>query len=191
MESNKQQQNDDYVVLQEEMEFDDLIYSMLIITSSDEEEETKKFGGSKKGKSPNKKSDFVEAYNRVVRNFNGRDSVYNEQDFEQRFRMPRAVFNRLNDALMGTHPFIHYKDATKKKGIYPLVKLVALLRFLAYGDAYDREDENLGISESALKPSYCAGLHEASNPALWSPLLESISQCGHQRWPFCSWGYFL
>jgi Plant transposon protein len=52
---------------------------------------------------------------------------------------------------MGQHPFSHYEDATKKPGIFPLVKLVGCFRFLAFGDAYDREDENLHISESSLR----------------------------------------
>jgi Plant transposon protein len=83
--------------------------------------------------------------------FNGRESIYSEVDFERRFRTPRAVLNRIYDAVMGQHPFIHYEDATKKKGIYPLVKLVACFRYLAYGDAYDQEDENLDLSGSALR----------------------------------------
>ena len=52
---------------------------------------------------------------------------------------------------MGKDPFIHKKDATKKLGIFPLVKLVGCFRFLAYGDAFDREDENLEIGESTLR----------------------------------------
>jgi hypothetical protein len=80
------------------------------------------------------------------------DSVYNKQDFERRFRVPREVFNRIHDKLMGEHPFIHYEDATKKKGTYPLVKLVACFRYIAYSYAYNQEDENLCVSKSALKP---------------------------------------
>ena len=40
----------------------------------------------------------------------------------------------------------------KKNGIYPLVKLVACFRYLSYGGALDREDENLQIGESTLNP---------------------------------------
>ena len=35
-------------------------------------------------------------------------------------------------------------------GIFPLVKLTACFRYLAYGDAKDREDENLRVGESTL-----------------------------------------
>ena len=52
---------------------------------------------------------------------------------------------------MGQDPFIHKKDATKKMGIFPLVKLVGCFRFIAYGDAYDRDDENLDIGKSSLR----------------------------------------
>jgi Plant transposon protein len=137
-------------ILYEEMEFDDVLCSMIMDTSSDEEEES--FSKVKKEKSPNKKRDFAAAYHQVVKNyFNGRESVYSEEDFERRFRVPRTVFNVINDRLMGTHPFIQYTDATKKKGIFPLVKLVGCFRYLAYGDAFDREDENLHMSGSTLR----------------------------------------
>ena len=91
-------------------------------------------------------------YARVVRNyFSGAESVYNDTDFERRFRMSRRLFNRIHDTVMGIDPFVQKYDAARKPGIHPLVKLVGCLRFLAYGDAYDREDENLSIGETTLK----------------------------------------
>jgi hypothetical protein len=60
-------------------------------------------------------------------------------------------FFKIHDAIMGQDPFILKEDVTGKKGIHLLVKLVGCLRYLAYGDAFDREDENLGMSESALQ----------------------------------------
>ena len=78
------------------------------------------------------------------------DSVYSEADFERRFRMRRAVFNAIEDAVMGSDPFVQKTDVLGKQGIHLLVKLVACLRYLAYGDAYDREDENLRIAQSTL-----------------------------------------
>ena len=50
---------------------------------------------------------------------------------------------------MGKGPFIRKMDASKKLGIHPLVKLVACFRFLGYGDAYDRMDEYVQLSESS------------------------------------------
>jgi Plant transposon protein len=138
--------DDDIHILQEEMDFDDLLMAAIFDSSSDEE------GTARRTlKTPNKQRDFKAANDLLVAHyFSGRESLYNEADFERRFRMPRSVFQRIHDASMGTDPFIHKEDATKKLGLYPLVKLVACLRHLAYGDAYDREDENLQISETAL-----------------------------------------
>jgi Plant transposon protein len=138
--------DDDIHILQEEMDFDDDLMVAMFDSSSDEESK-----GRRPLKTPNKQRDFKAANDLLVTHyFSGRESLYNESDFERRFRMPRTVFQRIHDALMGTDPFIHKEDATKKLGLYPLVKLVACLRHLAYGDAYDREDENLQISETAL-----------------------------------------
>ena len=78
--------------------------------------------------------------------------MYSEADFERPFQVPLSVFNRVHDACMGEHPFIHYQDAAKKMGVFPLVKLVGCFRYLAYGDAVDRDDENLQIGESTLNP---------------------------------------
>jgi Plant transposon protein len=138
--------DEDIHILQEEMDFDNDIMEAMFDLSSDEDELA-----IRPMKSPNKPRDFKLANDLLVTHyFSGRESLYNEADFERRFRMPRAVFNRIRDAVMGTDPFVHKEDATKKLGLYPLVKLVACLRHLAYGDAYDREDENLQISETAL-----------------------------------------
>ena len=124
---------------------DEIVNAMLFNSSSDEEASTR-------DKAPNKKRDFAAAYTRVVAHyFNGRESVYNEVDFERRFRCPRPVFNRIHDALMNKEPFIHKEDATKKLGIHPLVKLVGCFRFIAYGDSYDRDDENLSIAGSIMR----------------------------------------
>ena len=134
-----------------EMEEMDRAAEGAIFSSSSDEEES--FARSnREGKSPNKKREFLAAYHKVVGDyFNGRDSKYDEKDFERRFRCPRSVFNRIHDAVMGSSIFVHRKDATGKLGIFPLVKLVGCFRYLAYGDAFDREDENLQIGESTLQ----------------------------------------
>jgi Plant transposon protein len=136
---------DDIHILQEEMDVDNDMMEAMFYSSSDDDEQRKG------DKSPNKARDFKLANDLLVKHyFSGRESVYNEEDFERRFRMPRSVFKRIHDALMGRDPFVHYEDASKKLGVYPLVKLVACLRHLAYGDSYDREDENLQIGETTL-----------------------------------------
>ena len=139
-------------ILQQEMEIDDFMTSLVCDDSSSEEDDEAKRKGSRKGKAPNKDRDFHGAYMKVIKHyFNGRNSTYDERDFERRFRCPRTVFNRIHDAMMGQDPFLHYQDATGKLGVYPLVKLVGCFRYIAYGDAYDREDENLEMGESTLE----------------------------------------
>ena len=85
--------------------------------------------------------------------FNGPDSVYDEADFERRFRMPKSVFNRMEAALMGTDPFTQKRDIVGRLGMHPLVKLlVVCFRCVACGDAHDREDENPRIAQGTLNP---------------------------------------
>jgi hypothetical protein len=77
-------------------------------------------------------------------------------DFERRFCMPRSVFNRIHEALVQEEvdPFVQkYCSLTKKPGISPLCHLVACLRKICYGDADDREDEYLQLSETSMNES--------------------------------------
>ena len=146
--------DDDYQMFLDDMEFDDTVIEILMMDESSDEElsQSSTWGGSKKGKSANKKRDFQGAYTRLVRQyFSGRESVYDEKDFSRRFRVSRDIFVRIHDSLMGKDPFIQKHDATGKLGIHPLVKIVGCFRFLGYGDAKDHYDEHLEISESALQ----------------------------------------
>ena len=119
----------------DEMETDEITSNVLFDSSSSDEEEGK---SNRTGKSPNKERNFAMAYqHQIAFYFSGRESIYSKSDFERRFRCPRTVWNRIYDAMMGKDPFVHYVDASKKPGIYPLVKLVACFRYLAYGDALD------------------------------------------------------
>jgi hypothetical protein len=112
------------------------------------------WGGSHPGKSPNKDRDFAGAYDRLITDyFSGEDSVYDEQDFERRFRMPRSIFEKVHDGIMGRGSFIQREDCTGKPGIHPLCRLTAVLRMIAYGECADREDEYLRISESVTSES--------------------------------------
>ena len=72
------------VFLEEEMEMDELAQSIAFDSSSDEDE-PRQWGGSKKGRAPNKARDFLGAAAQLESYFNGRDSVCNEADFERRF----------------------------------------------------------------------------------------------------------
>jgi Plant transposon protein len=135
-----------------------VLASAMTIAMEPESSPEQQWGGSKKGKARNKERDFAAAYHRLVQQyFSGTESVYNEVDFARRFRMPRTVFNRVWENLNGKAPFQQYHDCvTKRAGIHPLVRFVACLRKLSYGDCSDRNDEKYEISESTLDTSFKA-----------------------------------
>jgi hypothetical protein len=125
-------------------------YMMIV----DEEDEVNTWGGSKKGKAPNKKRNFEESYNNLIRDyFNEDQSVYNEADFTRRFRVSRNIFHRIYNKILNKGMFQQRKDAIGKPGIHPLVRVVACMRHLAYGDSFDGTDEYLRLSESSMSDS--------------------------------------
>jgi hypothetical protein len=68
--------------------------------------------------------------------------------------MPRAVFNRIKEAIIGKGLFCKkVANFSGKKGIHPLVRLTACIRRLAYGDSADLDDENLYMAESTINMS--------------------------------------
>ena len=72
---------------------DEEILQILIdeLMDSDSDEEVQ-WGGSRKGKAPNKNRDFAKAYADLVADyFSGQDSVYDERDFRRHFRVSRTV----------------------------------------------------------------------------------------------------
>jgi len=120
--------------------------------SSDEE---RQWGGSLPGKAPNKTRNFELAKETLIRQyFSGDQSTFDEEDFERRFRMPRSVFVKVKDAVIGEPPFIQTADGFGKPGIDPLVRLTACLRKLAYGTASDAMDEKFEMSESVLNRDF-------------------------------------
>lgn len=140
-------------VLVQEQEIDDGIIEVVLLgalldDSSDEDEST--WGGSRPGKSPNKERDFAGAYEQLTRDyFSGEESIYDEQDFNRRFRMPRSVFDKINNGINGRGSFKQSYNCTGKAGIHPLCRLTAVLRMIAYGDAADRQDEYMHLSETS------------------------------------------
>jgi len=101
------------LLLQQEMDVDDDMQAMVFDSSSDEEAAKKK----SYDKAPNKARNFLAAHEQTIKfYFSGRDSVYSEADFERRFRMPRSVFNRIHDVLMGFEPFVQKKGCDQQIG---------------------------------------------------------------------------
>lgn len=168
------------------------------------------WGGSPLGKSPNKKRDFVGAHQRIVEQyFKGEDSVYDEIDFERRFRMPRKVFSLLWEQVQGVFPFVQQvQHIPQTPGISPLVRFCACLRKLCYGDSSDREDEKFEISETSVNNSFkemcriiktkfageylnrCPTANEVKramniNKKRGFPGLFASWDCKHFRWNLC------
>jgi hypothetical protein len=130
---------------------------LMMDTLEDSDEFEREWGtGSRPGKAKNKARDFKGAYERMFKNYFSTDPppVYNETDFERRFRMPRAVFNRIKEKIIRKGLFCKkVANFSGKKGIHPLVRLTACIRRLAYGDSADRDDENLDMAESTINMS--------------------------------------
>jgi hypothetical protein len=140
--------------LEEEKEQDEILDMLVDDLASSSDEEPSHWGGSTTGKAKNKDRNFFDAYSKLIKDyFNGTDSIYDESDFERRFRMPRSVFNELFDAINGHGSFKQRRDCVGKQGIHPLVRTVACLRHICYGGAYDREDENMRMGEETLRLS--------------------------------------
>lgn len=116
---------------------------------NNEDENMIKWGGSKPGKTLNKDRDFLSAYNQLKKDyFDGKGSIYSEKDFEVRFRLKRSIFVKVYHKVEGNIPFTYRENALGKWVIHPLVRTTASLRGLAYGDAYDREDENMRLAKT-------------------------------------------
>ena len=74
----------------------------LFFNSDDEEEDDER-----KIRVQDKKRDFDAAYNHIqLQYFNGVESIYTEADFENRFRVPRSIFQRIYTTIHGNGLFV-------------------------------------------------------------------------------------
>jgi len=129
----------------------DLVLEDLLFSDTDDTI-VRPWGGSPKGRRPNKKRDFVGAYHRLHRMYFDADaSTYDEKDFERRYRMPRDVFNVIYGAVEGEGRFVWKRNpVTKEMQIHPLNRVTAALRILGYGTPGDKEDEFIEMGESTI-----------------------------------------
>jgi Plant transposon protein len=119
-------------------------------------------GGSRRGKAANKGHDFAAGNRRSMLDYfwpanQQRDSsdskvpVYNELDFERRFRMPRSVFDKACVGVVRDSSYLRRglkPDAVGKMGASPLQKVVAALRQLSLGVGADAVDEYTRLGET-------------------------------------------
>jgi len=71
---------------------------------------------------------------------NGEPPVYDEGDFEHRFRVLCRVFLRVYNAVKDLPFFAQRINATGRLQAHPLQKVVAAFRVIAYGETPDRTD---------------------------------------------------
>lgn len=124
----------------------------------------KRHGGSRPGKAPNKKRNFAQRWQRFQELYFVQRPVFGAETFRRRFRMRRALFERIaKQVCAGNTFFQHRRDAAGKLGIHPYMKVIAAFRVLCYGCSADSLDENLEISEAVVNrcvDEFCASIIE-------------------------------
>jgi len=71
----------------------------------------------------------------------GEPPVYGEDAFEECFRLPRPVFNRLFRAICNEHMWRRTVNATGRPQAHAIQNVSAALRVLGYGEPFDGADE--------------------------------------------------
>jgi hypothetical protein len=119
-------------------------------------------GGSSFGKSSNRERDFEAAHQQIHDDYFKEDSLYTDEQFRRRYRMPRDLFLKIMSDLENHDPFFKRKaDATGRMGASSLQKCTAAMRQLAYGISADATDEYCKISETLARKSllhFCKGI---------------------------------
>ena len=116
------------------------------------------------GKAPNLPRDFQRAHENIFDDYLKEGSLFNEQQFRRRYRMPKRLFVKILSDLENHDPFFkRRRDATGKMGASSLQKITSAMRQLAYGICADATDEYCKISESLARESlikFCKGIIE-------------------------------
>jgi len=116
----------------------------------------RQYHGSTAGRRGNKRRDFAAGVHNILRDYfgvGGLPPIYDERDFETRFRVPRSVFRRVYLAVKDEPFFQQRINATGKLQAHPLQKVVAAFRVIAYGEAADRADEYVRLSRTVIATS--------------------------------------
>ncbi|XP_052625886.1 uncharacterized protein LOC128132919 [Lactuca sativa] len=89
------------------------------------------------------------AHDLLVRDYFADNCLYNDDSFERRFRLNKAIFLRISNALESRYDFFKQKpDARGRMSFSSIQKCAAALRYLGYSIAFDASDEYLKVSES-------------------------------------------
>jgi len=111
------------------------------------------YRGSVPGRRPSKRRDFAAGVFNIQRDYFGvkaEPPIFDDCDFETRFRVPRSVFRRIYLAVKDEPFFQQRINATGPLQAHPLQEVVAAFRFIAYGEATDRSDEYVRLSRSTV-----------------------------------------
>eukprot|EP00170_Pyropia_yezoensis_P000896 contig_4087_g898 len=166
--------------------------------------------GSVPGRKPNKKRDFALGLATIRRDYfglGGAPPVYDEIDFERRFRVPRTLFMRIYEDIKDLNWWAQRPNATGLPQAHPLQKLVAAFRVIAYGETADRVDEYVRLSKStvheAVRRLVAFILHKYQAVYLRAPTIEDLNRilarnaerglpgcigsldCSHWAWTNC------
>jgi len=110
--------------------------------------------GSVPGRRANRDRDFEGGMRRIMADvfgLDGNEPVYDEANFERRFRVPRVVFERIFADIKDEPFWRQTVNATGRSQAYALQKLVAAFRVLAFGETYDRADEYVRLSKATIE----------------------------------------
>jgi len=116
----------------------------------------RQYHGSTAGRRGNKRRDFAAGVHNILWDYfgvGGLPPIYDERDFDTRFRVPRAVFRRVYLAVKDEPFFQQRINATGKLQAHPPQKVVAAFRVIAYGEAADRADEYVRLSRTVIAKS--------------------------------------
>ncbi|KAL7597307.1 hypothetical protein Lser_V15G28517 [Lactuca serriola] len=92
--------------------------------------------------------DHQAAHDLLVHDYFADNCLYNDDSFERRFRLNKAIFLRISNALESRYDFFKQKpDARGRMNFSSIQKCAAALRYLGYGIAFDASDECLKVSE--------------------------------------------
>jgi len=113
----------------------------------------KRIEGSRPGRRLNRPLDFNLGAHAILRDYFGVDGappVYGEDPFQERFRLPRPVFNRQFRAICNEPIWRRTVNATGRPQAHAIQKVAAALRVLGYGEPFDRADDYCRLSRSTI-----------------------------------------
>lgn len=139
--------------------------------------------GSVQGRMPNKKRNFALGVAMIRRDYfgvGGAPPIYDEVDFERRFRVPRTLFLRIYYDIKDLTWWAQRPNATGRLQAHPLQKLVAAFRVLGYEESPDRVDEYVRLSKStvheAVRRLVAFFLHKYQAVYLRAPTIEDLKR---------------